>query len=92
MEVSVVLVSSSLQKKSKDSLNVKLKQPEGVSKSLLRKSLRLNRIIKQLVHSRANHCHAAQRQKTEYGGCVWNYFCCRNRAKTGNMVSKMQVS
>ncbi len=30
--------------------------------------------------------------KTVYGGYVWNYFCCRNRAKTGNMVSKTQVS
>ncbi len=30
----------------------------------------------------------SQRRKTVYGGCVWYYFCCRNRAKTGNMVSK----
>ncbi len=25
-------------------------------------------------------------------GCVWNYSCCWNRAKTGNMVSKTYVS
>ncbi len=31
--------------KSKDTLNVKLEPPAGVSKSLIRESLRLNRII-----------------------------------------------
>ncbi len=34
-----------LKKKSKDTLNVKLEPPVGVSKSLISESLRLNRII-----------------------------------------------
>ncbi len=33
------------KKQSKDTLNVKLEPPVGVSKSLIRESLRLNRII-----------------------------------------------
>ncbi len=39
------MLNSHLKKKKKDTLNVKLEPPVGVSKSLIRESLRLNRII-----------------------------------------------
>ncbi len=52
-------------KTDEDTLNVKLKRPVGGSKSvLISESLRLNRIIKRLIHSGTNHSHVAQRRKT----------------------------
>ncbi len=54
--------------KSKDTLNVKLEPPAGVSKSLIRESLRLNKSFERLIHSGTKHVIAqSQRRKTVYG-------------------------
>ncbi len=54
--------------KSKDTLNVKLEPPVGVSKSLIRESLDWTESFKRLIHSGTKHVIAqSQRRKTVYG-------------------------
>ncbi len=53
--------------KSKDTLNVKLEPPVGVSKSLIRESLRLNKSFKRLIQGMKHVIAQSQRRKTVYG-------------------------